>query len=112
VEVTFEEARAHLGVETQRQWSNRAIARTTPTLFALFSIVTLVAHRLHAYRGLSTRASAWYNKPQPTFSDALAQVRQHLWRTWTFTTSIEKTEIVKIPTAVFEHLTEVLCYAA
>jgi DDE superfamily endonuclease len=28
VEVTFEEGRAHLGLETQRQWSDQAIART------------------------------------------------------------------------------------
>src|SRR5918998_4430399 len=46
VEVTFREARDHLGVETQRQWSDRAIARTTPCLLALFSIVTLLAARL------------------------------------------------------------------
>jgi hypothetical protein len=40
VEVTVEEARAHLGVETQRQWSVRAIARTTPVLLGVFSLVT------------------------------------------------------------------------
>ncbi len=45
VEVTFEEARAHLGVESQRQWSSPAIMRTTPALLALFSIVTIVAHQ-------------------------------------------------------------------
>ena len=32
VEVTFQEGRAHLGVETQRQWSDHAIACTTPGL--------------------------------------------------------------------------------
>ncbi len=112
VEVTFEEVRAHLGVETQRQWSERAIARTTPTLFALFSIVTLMAHRLHTHHGLGTRISAWYHKSQPTFSDALGQVRQHLWRTWVFSISVQTTETVKIPTTVFDHLTEALCYAA
>ena len=35
--VTFQEVRAHLGVETQRQWSDHAIARTTPILMGLFS---------------------------------------------------------------------------
>lgn len=30
VAVTYEDARAHLGIETQRQWSPHAIARTTP----------------------------------------------------------------------------------
>ena len=46
VEVTFEELRTHLGVETQRQWSELAILRTTPALFGLFSLVTLFAHQL------------------------------------------------------------------
>ena len=37
-EVTFAEVRRHLGVETQRQWSDKAIARTTPALLGLFSV--------------------------------------------------------------------------
>src|SRR4051795_16425 len=36
LEVTFEKGRRHLGVETQRQWSDKAITRTTPALLALF----------------------------------------------------------------------------
>jgi DDE superfamily endonuclease len=44
VEVTFEETRRHLGLETQPQWSDKAIARTTPLLLGLFSFVTLIAH--------------------------------------------------------------------
>jgi hypothetical protein len=35
LEVPFEAARRHLGVETQRQWSDQAIARTTPLLLGL-----------------------------------------------------------------------------
>ena len=35
VEVTFHEVRTHLGVETQRQWSDLAILRTTPALLGL-----------------------------------------------------------------------------
>ena len=37
LEVTFQEVRTHLGVETQRQWSDLAIARTTPVLLGLFA---------------------------------------------------------------------------
>ena len=69
VEVTFQETRAHLGVETQRQWSDRAIARTTPCLLALFSIVTLLATRLSARERRRTATTAWYAKhdqPSPT----------------------------------------------
>jgi len=77
IEVTFEEARAHLGLETQRQWSTPAIARTTPCLLGLFSLVALMAHALHPTH-LPTRQSAWYPKAEPTFVDALAAVRRHL----------------------------------
>jgi DDE superfamily endonuclease len=75
VEVTFEEARAHLGMETQRQWSDTAIARTTPAVLAMFSIVTLLAHRHGEKQELFVRQAAWYIKRRPTFSDALATVR-------------------------------------
>jgi ABC-type uncharacterized transport system permease subunit len=44
LEVTFHEVRTHLGVETQRQWTERAIPRTTPALLGLFSLVTVQAH--------------------------------------------------------------------
>jgi len=72
VEVTFQEARAHLEIETQRQWSWHAIARTTPILLGLFSLVTLIADRLVVGCAIPVRTSAWYRKTQPTFSDALA----------------------------------------
>ena len=78
IEVTFQELRAHLGVETQRQWSDHAIARTTPCLFGLFSLVILLAYRLHP-RHLPLRQSAWYAKSDTTFADALAAVRRALW---------------------------------
>jgi len=79
IEVTFEEARAHLGVETQRQWSDLAIARTTPALLALFSLVTLFAHQLLQNRPLPTRTTAWYRKKEPTFADVLAFLRREMW---------------------------------
>ena len=78
LEVTFEEARAHLGVETQRQWSDLAIARTTPALLGLFSLVTLLAHHLTQNKSFPDRSAACYVKPEVTFSDAIALVRRHL----------------------------------
>ena len=79
-EVTFEESRAHLGIETQRQWSEKAIARTTPLLLGLFSLVTLLAHTFLQGAALPVREAAWYmSKRLPTFSDTLAFVRQKLW---------------------------------
>ena len=79
VEVTFEEVRAHLGVETQRQWSDLSILRSTPCLMALFSIVTLWADYLKSVNLLTTFQTAWYQKTFPTFSDAVASIRYRIW---------------------------------
>jgi len=111
VEVTFQEVRAHLGVETQRQWNDWAILRTTPTLLGLFSLVTLLAHRLVKQGKLPVRQAAWYVKRLPTFSDALAVVRQHLWRQVNFKTSQRTTNIQKTKTFLIERYTDALCYA-
>jgi DDE superfamily endonuclease len=112
LETTYAEVRAKLGVETQRQWSDRAIARTTPCLLALFSLVTLLAGDLHRRGKLPLRSSAWYRKTQLTFSDTIAAVRQQLWNTPPFARSPKKRDQIKIPRLFFQHLTEVLCYAA
>jgi len=78
-ETTFEEARRHLGVETQRQWSDLAILRTTPALLGLFSLTTLWATQLAPTHGILPQQVRWYAKPLPTFSDALAVIRRALW---------------------------------
>lgn len=111
VEVTFAEVRRHLGVETQRQWSDRAIARTTPALLGLFSLVTLWAEA-----GLDgdvlLRRAAWYPKRQPSFSDALAAVRCRLWISATFSTSPNHGELAKIPRPLLERLIQAACFPA
>lgn len=112
LEVTFAEVRAHLGVETQRQWSDLAIARTTPVLLALFSLVTLMADRLRRGQPLLPRQAAWYPKSAATFSDTLAFVRVQLWPPTLFSISASQSDSVKIPRVVFNHLTEMLAFAA
>src|SRR5215210_9338061 len=112
LEVTFQEVRAHLGVETQRQWSDLAILRTTPALLGLFSLVTLCAQQLLDGQPLPVRQDAWYAKPAPTFSDTLAFVRQLLWPTAVFSTSPASDEVVEIPRALFDRLTDTLAFAA
>jgi hypothetical protein len=112
METTFQEARRHLGVETQRQWSELAIRRTTPALLGLFSLVTLFAHQRTTRSMQPVRQAAWYRKPHPTFSDALALVRKELWAHATFRRSLREPDTVKVPRAFVEHLTETLCYAA
>ncbi len=112
LEVTFQEVRAHLGLETQRQWSDLAILRTTPALLGLFSLVTLYARELLQGAPLPPRQAAWYTKPAPTFSDTLALVRRQLWSTALFSTSPPGTDLVQIPRAFLDHVTETLAYAA
>jgi hypothetical protein len=113
MEVTFQETRAHLGVESQRQWSDLAIARTTPVLLGLFSLVTLFAQcLLPAGQTLPPRQAAWYTKELSTFSDTLAFVRCQLWPTPLFSMSPANTDMVKIPRPVLSHLAELLAFAA
>jgi len=112
MEVTYEESRAHLGIETQRQWSDKAIARTTPALFGLFSLVTLLAHRLLGDQPCPVRRAAWYTKPRPTFSDTLALVRHYLWTRTDFRLSSCESDSEKVPRALVDHLAHLLCYAA
>ena len=133
VESTFQEVRTHLGVETQRQWSEKAIARTTPVLLGLFSLVTLLAHphmtnqdqtnqdqtnqdqTNQAMGSPFARQAAWYVKEWPTFSDALALVRQRLWQhrlQVAFCTCLSKREGQKLSQTWLSHLAETLCYTA
>ena len=111
MEVTFHEVRAHLGVETQRQWSDLAILRTTPALLALFSLVVVFAHLLLQGQPLPARLAAWYCKALPTFSDTLAFVRQHLWPVTLSYLSPAKADIVEIPRALFERFIQTLAFA-
>jgi hypothetical protein len=112
IEVTFEEVRAHLGVETQRQWSDKAIARSTPVLLSLFSLVTLLASCLNSRKRLPILSSSWYHKPVPTFSDALAAVRRHFWSNAHLFTSPAGTHTSKSTPPLLELFAEALCYAA
>ncbi len=110
VEVTWEEVRAHLGVETPRQWSDQAIARTTPALLGLFSLVTVMAQQCVAHGRLPVRRTAWYAKQVPTFSDALAIVRKELWQHLLFSTSKRQPDHRKMSEAQIKRLTSALSY--
>ena len=112
MEVTCEEARAHLGMETQRQWHDRAIARTTPALLSLDSLRTLNAQLLIEKGMTCVRSPAWYRKTRPTFADAIALVRRQLWEHLHCSMSQQETDMIKIPRALLERFTEALCYAA
>ena len=113
LEVTYQEVRAHLGVETQRQWSDRAIVRTTPILMGLFSWVALAAHELQKVHPIIQRTAAWYAKPAPTFTDAIALVRRRLWiASQTFSMSVPDPDIEKVSGTLYLRLIDSLAYAA
>ena len=112
VEVTFREARDHLGVETQRQWSDLAIARTTPCLLALFSIVALLAARLGRRARAAVCTDAWYRKPRPTFTDTLAAVRRQFWCEQGLMTSRRPPDPTKLHPALHHGIVYALCHAA
>lgn len=110
LEVTFHEIREHLGVETQRQWSDWAILRTTPALLGLFSLITLLANT-HAKQGkIPIRQAAWYVKPLPTFSDALARVRQELWQHRYFQLSQKRFDVRKAQPDLLNYLCNAAFY--
>lgn len=110
IEVTFEESRAHLGIETQRQWSDKAIERSTPALFALFSLVTLITYSLYHERPLPIPPCAWYHKSDASFHDILALVRSALWNNFNYQTSKLSPDLCLIPQAHLQRLAAAVCY--
>ncbi len=111
IEVTFQEARAHLGFQTQRHWSTLAVHRTTPCLLGLFSVVLLLAHQLFPTQ-LPTRQAAWYRKQEPTFVDALAAVRRHLWLEMNAPTRIPPSALANPSSPLLTILVDAASYAA
>ena|SRR5258708_3521575 len=92
----------------KRQWSDLAIARTTPALFGLFSLITLWAAEARA--ALHPMIVAWYVKDDPTFSDAIATVRRMLWSVPDLAISRINPENVEIPSPLLQRLIEAVCY--
>ena len=112
LEVTFREVREHLGVESQRQWSDKAIARTTPGLLGLFSVIALLGARLDRQARIKVSVSAWYHKQRPTFADTLAAVRREIWSEQGFVMSQQSANTAKLPSALREGIAYALCHAA
>jgi hypothetical protein len=81
IEVTFEEARALLGLETTRHWCRQSVLRVTPILMGLFSAVTLIWQQLPEKKRKCVSETPCYHKTHLTFADALFTVRRELWRT-------------------------------
>ena len=111
VEVTFEEVRAHLGVETQRQWSDLAIARTTPALLGLFSLVVLWMNDLAATERIASHATAWHRKTRLTFTDAIAAVRREIWKHQTSSISPSSPDSIQASVHVWNRMETAVAHA-
>ncbi len=111
-EVTFEECRAHLGIETQRQWSDKAIERMTPCLFGLYSLVAQLGCHLHPTGDIPFQQTAWYQKQQATFTDVLAAVRRRLWNNFSYSTLPENPDVILLPRSDLSHFADIICSSA
>jgi len=111
VEVTFQETRAHLGVETQRQWSDLAILRTTPALLGLFSIICLWMHDITQCQTIAPKTAACYCKTSITFSDAIAAVRREIWNHQINCMSRSAADTIKIPRQAWDRIANAVAYA-
>jgi len=110
-EVTFEESRAHLGIQTQRQWSDAAIERCTPCLLALYSLVTLWVSQLYPKGDIPMQQTTWYHKSQATFSDALAALRFCLWNPFRYPTLPENPDVILLPRSEVSRLVTATCFS-
>ena len=99
-------------METRRQWSDKATARTTPILLGLYSFITLLAYDWAKNPLLPVREAAWYTKGGATFADAIAFVRRIIWGRWNYTHSALTPDSVLIPQQSLELLMDTLCYGA
>ena len=98
--------------KTRDQLADKAVPRTTPCVLGLYALVTLLAARWRVQHALTIRPDAWYAKKNVPFSDRLAMVRRWLWTAQYFQMAQTKADMIKVPRALFEQLTETLCYAA
>ena len=114
LEVTFEETRAHLGVETQRQWADKAITRSTPLLMGLFSLISIIGSELIEENPecLKLNNASWYDKKHATFSDIHLLVKQKIINGLYFNNSTKKGDMIKLKISEFNELINTVLSAA
>lgn len=110
LESTFEESRAHLGIETQRQWSDLAIERSTPLLLATYSLVALIGNQFACHEPIRIEQTAWYHKTAATFHDVLAMVRQLIWHQQIIPTSGPDPDVGLLPRSTLDRLLFAACF--
>jgi DDE superfamily endonuclease/Archaeal putative transposase ISC1217 len=105
IETTFQELRAHLGLETTRGWCANTVLRAAPCLFGLYTVVALLYQALPESQRLGS--VCWPGKQAITFSDALSAVRRWLWSAMVFPQAGDAAAIEKLP----EPLREIILLA-
>ena len=106
IEVTFQEARAYLGLESTRGWTQNTVLRMAPCLFGLYSLVALWYAQL-SQRDQQAGRLHWSGKDTVTFSDAITAVRRWIWRKGIFAECDQTGTLQKIP----RRLMHILLYA-
>jgi hypothetical protein len=112
IEVTFEEARAHLGLGTSRQRVANSVLRMAPWLLGLFTVVSLVYAQLTRKTKPHPHGTPCYKKTTVTFGDALAAVRELLWREVILKQVDQQGLVAKLPPPLRHTLLDHLILAA
>jgi len=108
-ETTFQELRAHPGLESTRGWCARTVLRAAPCLFGLYSVVALLYQALPAAK--RTGGVRWPGKEGLTFSDALTAVRRWRWADGVLTQAGAAAAVQKLPEPVQDLLLSALAPA-
>lgn len=112
IEVMFQELRTHLGFETPRQRVANSVQRMAPLLLGVFSIVSVLYHRHLTRNEPTVNSRPWYDKTEPTFSDALETARRELWTQTVLAQPHFAKALAKTPTQLKNTLLDFLCQAA
>jgi hypothetical protein len=78
LETTFQETRRHLGLETLRNRTARAVRRSVPLLLATYSFIVVWFAKHVRVPEIHKQNTPWYQKGSVTFSDMLAAARQDI----------------------------------
>lgn len=109
IETTFQEMRAQLGFETTRGRVAKTILRTGPCLLGLFSVVSLIYHEHLKRHPLRLGPRPGYEKAEPSFADALAEVRRLFWTETIFQQPYFAKAVQKVPPKLKNMLLDNLC---
>jgi hypothetical protein len=80
IEVTFENCRQRLGLEDAANRKEKAVRRTAPMAFVLYSLIVTWFHQV-GYGHLRFPDRPWYRRKQePSFADMLTTLRRQSWQ--------------------------------